>query len=184
MCARDCESGGALDGNNDCAGIVEDGWVDLYPTVRECCTEKMGWQDTDLCVSLSDPSSTGTNKYYVIQQDKKCAKDCEPTATDLACAGRPDHVSETLYDTPEECCNEKLSWLSLSKCLAATTGAPVTGAGSWYVDWELSKCVKDCPTGSGPNCGGLSETWDIDHQTANDCCDMISWVPRDQCVGP
>lgn len=74
MCVKDCESGGILDGNNDCSGIVEDSWVRLYGTVRECCEGEMGWQDPDLCASLSDPSSTGSNKFYVIQNEKKCAQ--------------------------------------------------------------------------------------------------------------
>eukprot|EP00956_Cyclotella_meneghiniana_P037322 scaffold136870_cov119-Cyclotella_meneghiniana.AAC.1 len=77
MCVKDCESGGPLDANDDCAGIVKDAWIWLYDTVRECCEVGMGWQDPDLCTCLSDPSCTGTNKFYV--KDEKCAQDCPST---------------------------------------------------------------------------------------------------------
>lgn len=183
MCVKDCETGGSLDSNDDCAGIVEDFWIRLHDTVRECCEEEMGWQDPDLCASLSDPSSVGTNKFYVIQKDKKCAQDC-PSTSGTPCAGSPEHVSARLYDTATECCEEKLPWMTLDQCLAATndSSGSVTGTGDWYVKWELEKCVKDCLVGDGPNCGGLTESWDIPHANVADCCDQIHWVPRNECT--
>ena len=183
MCVKDCESGGPLDANDDCAGIVEDAWIWLYDTVRECCEVGMGWQDPDLCTCLSDPACTGTNKFYVIQKDEKCAQDC-PSTGDAPCAGSPDDVSARLYDTATECCKEKLPWMTLDRCLAATNGSSgsVTGTGYWYVNWTLEQCVRDCLVGAGPNCGGLKESWDFPHANVADCCASISWIPSNECT--
>ena len=145
----------------------------------------MDWQDPDMCASQSDLSSTGSRKFYVNQKDKKCAQYC-PSAGGVPCAGPPQHLSAQLFNDATECCEEKLSWLSLAKCLEATTGIPTAlggagGSGEWYIDWGLSKCVKDCV--GAASCGGLKETWDIGHASANACCNnMISWVPRDECA--
>lgn len=181
ICKKDCTPGGPLDVNNDCGAIVTESWIDLYDTARECCQEKLGWQDPDFCNSQSDPSSSGTNKFYVIEQEKKCAQDC-PSAGGAPCAGPPQHVSTRLYDGAAECCKEKLSWLSLEKCLEATNGIPSaggSGSGEWYIDWSLQMCVKDCVTGM--SCGGLKSSWEPGYANANACCNKISWVPRHEC---
>mmetsp|Transcript_36069 Transcript_36069/g.64973 ORF Transcript_36069/g.64973 Transcript_36069/m.64973 type:complete len:964 (+) Transcript_36069:104-2995(+) len=185
ICVRDCVSGGTLDGNNDCGEIIEDGYIRVYGTTLECCKAELGWKNADLCASESDPSSTGTLKFYVNQRDKKCVQDC-PTTGGGPCGGPPKQSSAQLFADATECCKEKLSWLSLAKCLEATTGIPTApggagGSGEWYIDWGLSKCVKDCV--GAASCGGLKETWDIGHASANACCNnMISWVPRDECA--
>ena len=137
---RDCAPGGPLDVNNDCGDVVEDGYVDLYGTAHECCLAEMSWQDPDLCASLSDPSSPGTNKFYAIQQDMKCAQDCTGSGP---CAGPPQDRSARLFDDAADCCREKFPWLSRAQCLAATNGTPtepgIGGTGEWYVSWELEK---------------------------------------------
>lgn len=183
ICVRDCESGGSLDVKADCAGVVEDFGVRMYDTVRECCEEEMGWQDPDLCASLSDPSSNGSNKFYAVQQDKKCAQDC-PSTGGIPCAGPPEYVSTRLFNTATECCEEKLPWLTLDQCLAATNGSTgsTAGSGDYYVKWKLNKCVRDCAIGAGVDCGGLMDVWDIPHANVGDCCDSIWWVPRDECT--
>ena len=184
ICVRDCASGGTLDGNNDCGEIIEDGYIRVYGTTLECCKAELGWKNADLCASESDPSSTGTLQFYVNQQEKKCVQDC-PTTGGGSCRGPPKQSTAQLFATATDCCEEKLSWLSLAKCLEATTGIPTApggggGSAKWYVDWKLSTCVKDCV--GGVSCGGLKGTWDIGHPSANTCCNMISWVARDECA--
>ncbi len=70
-CTRDCASGGPLDTNGDCGGILGDGWVQLYATVQDCCKARIGWQNADLCASQVTPSINGTGKFYVIHHDMK-----------------------------------------------------------------------------------------------------------------
>lgn len=180
-CMRDCASGGPFDINGDCGEIVSDGWVKLYDTVQDCCKARMGWQNPDLCASQLNPSSQGTKKFYVIHREIKCAQDC-PASDGAPCAGPPVNPAEQLFDDASKCCEEKLPWLSLFKCLAATNGSNsgvVSGSEQWYVDWKHYKCVKDC-VGGAP-CGGLKESWDEDYASASECCKQIAWVPANKC---
>ena len=73
---RDCESGGPLDGDNDCGDILEDGYVDLYDSARECCQNKMGWQDLEQCLAATGgasgaPGVGGTGEWYVNWEEEK-----------------------------------------------------------------------------------------------------------------
>ena len=182
-CTKDCAPGGPLDGNNDCGGIIEDAWIDLYDTTHECCQQKISWQDPDLCASQSDPSSAGTTKFFVIYEEEKCGQDCD-AAGGLPCVGRPQVLSVQLFDSAADCCSAMLPWLDLDSCLSVTNGVPISppalaGSGEWYVDWAINKCVKDC-VGAAP-CGGLKDGWEFGHASVDTCCAMISWVPRSSC---
>lgn len=184
LCTRDCAPGGPLDVNNDCGEIIEYSWINLYDDVKECCQQEVGWQDPDLCASESNPSSTGTNKFYVIQQEEKCAQDCD-SLNGLPCGGGPTDSSAQLFDTAAACCNAKLSWMSQESCLTATTGVvdPSAGVGSgeWYVDFEVFKCVRDCV--QGESCGGLKGSSAQLFDTAVACCDAeLSWISQEDCL--
>ena len=174
MCVRDCASPGP---NNDCGGVIEDAWVHLYVTPRQCCVAELKWQNPDICATESDPSTPGTLQFYVNQQEKKCVQDCLPIGVG-PCGGPPKQLSAQLFGSAPECCAAKLSWLSPAKCLAATNRVPVLpGAVTWYVDWQHYKCVKDCD--GIPPCGGLKDTWDIGHTSKVACCDnMLPWEPN------
>lgn len=36
-------------------------------------------------------------------------------------------------------------------------GSSAVGSEKYFVNWDTFKCVKDCPVGSGTDCGGLSD---------------------------
>lgn len=60
-------------------------------------------------------------------------------------------------------------------------GAADLGTDQWYVDWVTQTCVRDCE-GSSP-CGGLAEPYEIRYSTSAACCDVLFWLPREECLG-
>lgn len=180
-CAKDCAPG-----NNGCTAIIEDSWITLYDTISECCRQKLGWLDANVCASSSNPSGGNTGKFYVDYAGLKCAQDCD-SVNGLPCMGPPSSASgfpAALYNTAESCCKEKLQWLDLGQCVADTNGASSQALGSeqWYVDWNrnLGTCVKDC-LGNAP-CGGLKQNWETAYISASDCCTTaIPWQPSSVC---
>ena len=88
-----------------------------------------------------------------------------------------------VFDTAEECCKEKMSWVALDKCVALATGAPLTQLGSdkYYV--KNGECVKDCDSGNGGDCGGLAEIWDHLSDSKSICCSTFLWyLEKDECL--
>jgi hypothetical protein len=156
----------------------------LFDTAAACCSAKFGWINKDLCTAMG----TGgyTNKYYVDYQSNSCKQDCA-AAAGTNCGGNPGDKSMQLFDTAAACCSSKLSYVNQASCTSksttgtATAAAAATGSGKWYVDWSISKCVKDCTSGTG--CGGLAETWENAEYTSwNACCDArLSWVKDADC---
>jgi hypothetical protein len=180
-CAKDC---GSSVTDPECAEITDtDLSVKLYDTALECCQNEFSWLTSELCVGKSE--QTFTNKFYVNPDYSKCLKDCD-TATP-GCGGSPEDLGVALFDTAQACCGAKLSWIKpLSLCVNDANGitSPAVGSGDWYVDWNLHKCVKDCPKGSSDSkCGGLVEgSWVVTHGTSTACCSTISWVASDECT--
>ena len=88
-----------------------------------------------------------------------------------------------VFDTAEDCCKEKMSWVALDKCVALATGVPLTQLGSdkYYV--KNGECVKDCDSGNGGDCGGLAENWDHLSDSKSICCSTFLWyVEKDECL--
>lgn len=65
-CVRDCEPGGPQDNEStsQCGGIVQASWVKTFDSLDACCAGKLSWLDIDLCRSNSNPSKTGSDKYW------------------------------------------------------------------------------------------------------------------------
>ena len=38
----------------------------------------------------------------------------------------------------------------------------------WYTNWQY--CVMDCPSSTGPCCGGNAQSWDVVYSSAEACC--------------
>lgn len=182
-CVRNCIPGGALDTNNECAGIVEDDWVPLFPTSSACCTTTIPWVDLQLCESNSDSSSTGTQKYYAVNPGGKCMKDCDPgSSSGPAECGRVTDLSTVLFDTISECCTLGQNWVDERFCASRSVG---TYSGGWFVDSGTnSKCVKDCASGVGdPLCANVDSPSSPIYETAEECCrEKLSWVGLNRCV--
>ncbi|KAL3797099.1 hypothetical protein HJC23_000437, partial [Cyclotella cryptica] len=138
----------------------------------------------DLCTAMG----TGgyTNKFYVDYADNACKQDCA-AASGTNCAGHPGDKATQLFSTAQACCSSKLSYLNQAACVSkSTTGsaASATGSAKWYVDWSVSKCVKDCPSGgTDKECGGLAESWESAEYTSwSACCSTrLSWVKTADC---
>lgn len=158
-------------GDPTCGGLVQETNVVLYESAEACCVSEYNWIDVELCATRS--AQTVNGKYWPDVINGKCLEDAKVPATDL---------SVNLFDTIAECCEMGLFWLSEKTCLTAS-GFNVTVATSskkFFVDWTMQRCVQDCE-GSAP-CGGLAQTWDILYNTENDCCDIISWIPKETCL--
>ena len=149
----------------------------LYDTVAKCCSGSLSWVNSAYCVSRSD--GTGySSKWYVDYQNEICKQDCASGAT---CAAISD-VSTPLFDSALACCQAKLGWIDSAKCNTLSTGGTLASTGSeeYYVDWSVSKCVKNC-VGAAP-CGGLAEKWEQKYATSALCCARLSWIPAASCV--
>jgi hypothetical protein len=179
-CKKDCAVSGT---SPECGGVLENTVGEqLFDTAAACCAAKYGWVDGDLCVAMA--TDAYTNKFYVDYSDNACKQDCA-TGTNN-CGGHPSDKSIQMFDTAAACCAGKLSYLNQATCESkSTTGtaASATGSSKWYVDWSVSKCAKDCPTGSDPECGGLAESWENAEYTSwSACCDArLSWVSDADC---
>eukprot|EP00579_Thalassiosira_antarctica_P014394 CAMPEP_0201944786 /NCGR_PEP_ID=MMETSP0903-20130614/53570_1 /ASSEMBLY_ACC=CAM_ASM_000552 /TAXON_ID=420261 /ORGANISM="Thalassiosira antarctica, Strain CCMP982" /LENGTH=745 /DNA_ID=CAMNT_0048487841 /DNA_START=56 /DNA_END=2294 /DNA_ORIENTATION=+ len=178
-CLQDCKHSGA----GSCGGLAKK-WDILYNDAASCCQTKLPYKNLGWCTGTSLGNSfPGSGKFYADQIKQTCTKDCVsggPLDGDSECGEIIEDAYVDLYDSIIECCRQKLSWQNVNLCASSFNPSGAVGSGQWYVDWELRKCVKDCVVG-GTSCGGLKDNWDVGHATAETCCAMISWVPRDQC---
>jgi hypothetical protein len=179
-CVKDCP---AANTSPECGGVVANtAGVQFFASASACCTAKYGWIDNEFCVTMG--TGTYTNKFYVDYADKACKQHCA-TGTNN-CGGHPSDKSIQMFGSAADCCSNKLSYLNKDLCISKSeTGTESAAAGSskWYVDWSISKCAKDCPTGSDAECGGLAETWEnADYSSWKACCDArLSWVKDADC---
>lgn len=182
-CKKDCA---AANTSPECGGILTNtAGESLFDTSAACCAGKFGWIDTDLCAAMAVGGYT--NKFYVDYADKACKQDCA-AASNTNCAGNPGDKSTEMFSTAAACCSSKLSYINSAQCEAkSTTGsaASATGSNKWYVDWSISKCVKDCATGSDSECGGLAEDYESNqglYSSWSQCCNTrLSWVRDADC---
>eukprot|EP00804_Cyclotella_cryptica_P028907 CCRYP_008477-RA/>CCRYP_008477-RA protein AED:0.15 eAED:0.15 QI:1290/1/0.5/1/1/1/2/0/392 len=182
-CKKDCP---VSDTSPECGGVLTNSVGEtLFPTAAACCSAKFGWIDTDLCEAMVTKGYT--DKYYVSYSDNACKRDCKTTSSP-ECGGNPTDLATQLFTTAAECCSKKLSWVNSASCITKSeTGseAAATGSLKWYVDWSISKCVKDCPVGAtDTECGGLAEKWEsAEYTTGAECCKQrLSWVAPADCM--
>ncbi|KAL7524078.1 hypothetical protein ACHAXR_001742, partial [Thalassiosira sp. AJA248-18] len=165
----------------------------LYDDIASCCDHYYHWAYTDCRIASGESNaiSLATGKWYICQQD------CPDEEGGGPCGGFG--KSDTLYDSVEACCKDKLSWIPSATCQAQSTLLHVAGSSLWFVDWAIGKadtnsfnfsfglfhlqCVKDCVVSSEPDCGGMAQKWDQLFTNSNDCCDRIWWTDRAGCTG-
>ncbi|KAL3804075.1 hypothetical protein HJC23_006466 [Cyclotella cryptica] len=174
MCKQDCP----VDPTTfECGGTPEDLSTPLYATVEECCSEKLAFIDLTLCTAVS--LNETTDKFYVSYTDKVCKKDC-PVGESFECGGTPEDLTTKLFETVEACCSEKLSYIDESLCAALSLNQTTD---KFYVSYPDEKCLKDCPVGDAPECGGppgdLSTAL---FETAAECCiEKLSYIDESLC---
>ena len=81
-----------------------------------------------------------------------------------------------MFDTLDECCDRHYKY-NEAGC-KGTTGSSAVGSEKYYVNWSTFKCVKDCPVGSGVDCGGYSDRdWnDEEFADKKTCCSTsVGW---------
>ena len=128
----------------------------------------------------------GSGLWFADYVSNKCVTDCE-VGQGQTCGGLANAISNELYATPLECCQNKIPWLLDSFCEAESlTSSCYGGTGKYYrgdtADVEV--CVRDCSTESAdPSCGGVVELHHIMlYDTAEDCCtNQYGWIDVELC---
>jgi len=180
-CVQDCDTVGTPSAACVSPGGVADGNGEtLFDTAALCCAKKFSFMDGDLCEARS--VGNYTNLYYMdyTTEGDKCTKDCDPASADPACGGSPGDLSVKLFADATSCCSEKLGWADQAQCVAESNGVAYNGTESYYIDWSVTKCAKDCE-GAAP-CGGLADKWMTTYASAADCCAVLKWVDPNECL--
>ncbi len=144
----------------------------LHDTAQECCSDEYDWMENELCAARTD--QVDVNKYWPDKTNSKCILDSQTPATDL---------SISIYNSTAECCSEGVYWLSEAECLTASGDeTALVASNKYWIDWTRERCFQDCE-GAAP-CAGLGNVhdWDETYDTAESCCDEISWIPREDCL--
>jgi hypothetical protein len=142
----------------------------LYTDASACCTNQLSWMSNEMCVSRS--TGVPSRKFYADQVAGVCRQDCS-TGEGLPCGGSPTDLSSALYSSLDSCCTTSISWEPA--CVDKSNGEEPQGTGLYYVNWTYGDCVRDCPVGSAPGCGGGKNSWDTTFATSVTCCSTISW---------
>lgn len=176
-CDKDCKTG---DGAG-CRGVSDGKSVTMHPTVAACCTAHFAGINGDLCAARAN-GNAHTNKFYPNQGDAKCYQDC--AGSTAPCKGSPTDLYVKMYDTMATCCSTSISWADAASCAGASASDLATT--EWYANWELNKCVKNCPTSSGDGaCGGIAEgSWNIKFASSTECCNQsaFAWKKKSECI--
>ena len=182
---------------DQCDGVVS-GATMYGNSVSNCCAS-ISWVQKETCEAIStgvvsemfflDPSDSTK---CVVQQAANTAGstiDCDATGevqnsadADGVTCKEDITVSTKLYSTLQACCDANVSWNS-ANCVHDSKGTQYQGSGEFYVDWSISKCVKDCPTSTstGSQCGGLANSWDTKYTSATACCGRLNWIDPSKC---
>ena len=94
----------------------------LSPTLEDCCEKHFSWKKNE-CMG---GTMTGSNKWYVVygtQREETCLQDCLTTSSNQFCGGLvPSWQEDDLFETQEECCEERLNWISRRQCIVNSRG--------------------------------------------------------------
>jgi len=153
----------------------------LENDIESCCERHYNWAYNE-CISLSGGSSSASasGEWYVNHQDELCQQDC--LEADGGPCGGLAKPWDTLYKSPNACCEAKLPWKVTATCEAQSLLTTAVGTSQWYVNREYSKCVKDCDDSSDTNCGGLATKSDNLYGSSNECCEKLWYIERDECT--
>ena len=180
QCAQDC----VKERGTYCGGEIPS-WSTPFDTVDLCC-DSISWKPRDECVvnteTLDPESGSAVRSWYVHSATNQCVQDCVKERGTY-CGGAIPSWS-TPFETVDLCC-DSISWKPRDECVVEIkTFDPTSGSDdtSWYVHPATNECVQDCVKERGTYCGGAIPSWSTPFETADLCCDSISWKPRDECV--
>ena len=108
-------------------------WEQEHKSLESCCAEMLGHQDNRLCVqdSIDAGQDHYTYLWYANARSQTCERDCPRALDPEQCDGHPYDITVTLYDNPETCCKERLSWLDNDQCVKE---AFPSAAGRKFID--------------------------------------------------
>ena len=164
-CVQDCDSSTA-----GCGGIINDASKKLFATAAECCSESMPNIDRSLCEDRSNPTGTGTGKFYAEPGAPVCVQDNGSL--------RVSNPTSRLYEDANTCCAEAIPWVSTDFCLTRSSSVH---SNKWFVAEHTSqKCAQDCA--GGANCVSATSPYTIFYDTAEECCSRkLSWLDHTVC---
>lgn len=176
------------------------GWIsNLYETIDDCCASDAAQLkvDAEQCransgavainvVNEAVPTTTAAEgEWFRHAEANRCAKLCRVSSLDPSC-GSPPRPSLPRYGTLEECCTSELDFLNLDTCVELSEKGgrlgDLVGTEEYYVDWIHQRCMRNCPVGKGPGCGGIAGGKWVDlYDNANDCCANLHYISISDC---
>ena len=86
--------------------------------MSEGCKRYYFWAVNSCVVNSGEgTAAVGSGKWYVNFNDFKCVKDCIPSVGDINCGGLA-QAWDILYETSDQCCKLRLSWIDRDECTA------------------------------------------------------------------
>ena len=166
-CVQDC------DGPRPCGG-KKNPWQSGFSSESTCCST-MSYKPYSQCTyKISTPAPITPNTAPAGSPTKQpTAKPTAPVDTrwypgSSKCMndGKAPSWQHNKYSSQDTCCKSHFSW-GYNDCM----GIKETGSGKWYINWGISKCVKDCEKSEGGSCGGIKAgSWILTHSSASACC--------------
>ncbi|KAK1733670.1 zinc-dependent metalloprotease (family M12A) [Skeletonema marinoi] len=166
-CVQDC------DGPRPCGG-KKDPWEAGFSSESVCCST-MSYRPYSQCTykvstpapitphtaPAGSPTKQPTNKPTTPVDTR-----WYPGASKCMNDGQAPSWQHNKYSSQSTCCKSHFNW-GYNGCM----GIKEVGSGKWYINWGLSKCVKDCEKSQGGSCGGLVPgSWILTHSSASACC--------------
>ena len=138
----------------------------FFDDLDSCCLRHYKY-DLVGCMGSKAPSLSG--KFYPDWTGKNegCIINNEANPAPSYLLGSPG----TFFDNLEECCKKNYSY-KLDSCM----GTAATGSNKWYLDWNILKCVQDCPRKNGDDCGGLANHGTFLYKNERQCCQGNTFV--------
>ena len=120
---------------------------------------------------MGSSSTVATGKYY-----PDWSGNSEGCLIDNSTTPAPEymHASQGWFTNDLEKCCDTYYFYNKAGCM----GSSAVGSEKYFVNWDTFKCVKDCPVGSGTDCGGLSDRdWnDEEFADKKTCCSTaVGW---------
>ncbi|KAL3798284.1 hypothetical protein HJC23_000198 [Cyclotella cryptica] len=128
----------------------------LYDTQEECCNRFYSYAVPECMGTVA--STTGSGKFFP-----------DWDGLNLGCI-----IDVGSTRAPQYMQNNPTLWMFVSLGTSDSFGSE-----KWYMDWTVSKCVKDCKTGT--DCGGLATLWDTLYHSQSECCKEKLWWNTEGC---
>ncbi len=147
----------------------------LHPSREACCTIYFNWNFNN-CMGIT---VTALGKYYPNWDQQVEGNVCLFDEDVMAPEYMMLNPALYMHSTKESCCSKFYSW-DYNTCMGIVT-TPAPPSNKWYVNFDTSRCVKDCPAG-GELCGGPVPSSSTLYDTVDACCARITWVPSNVCT--